>query len=176
MPPAPVHDMVIHPREGDLVVGTYGRGAFVTNITPLREMNRKMLSEAAYFFTPNPKGQRVEGALGNYRLYGDQLAWVPNEPNGITLTYYLKEASSGNAKISIKTPAGDEVATLQGPVQAGINRVVWSLEGRGGGFGGFRGGNSQPPPEPGSYVATIEVAGQTLTQKVAVLEPVILAP
>ena len=34
MPSVKVTDMTIHPRENDLVVATYGRGAYVTDITP----------------------------------------------------------------------------------------------------------------------------------------------
>jgi hypothetical protein len=66
MPLVAVHDLIVHPREGDLVVGTYGRGIWVTDITPLREM-RKALQADAYLFAIEPKERRREGALGNYR-------------------------------------------------------------------------------------------------------------
>ena len=35
IPPVVVRDLLVHPREGDLVVGTYGRAAWVGDITPL---------------------------------------------------------------------------------------------------------------------------------------------
>ena len=38
MPTVGVHDLVIHPRENDLVVGTHGRSIFVTDISPLEEL------------------------------------------------------------------------------------------------------------------------------------------
>ena len=38
MPWVKVTDLVIHPRENDLVVATYGRGLYVADITPLQEL------------------------------------------------------------------------------------------------------------------------------------------
>ena len=76
MPPAPVTDMVIHPREQDLVVGTYGRGVWVADIAPIREMTEDHL-KSPYLFTVKPRPIRREGALGNYRLYGDALPTSP---------------------------------------------------------------------------------------------------
>jgi photosystem II stability/assembly factor-like uncharacterized protein len=36
LPHVPVRDLVVHPREGDLVVGTHGRSIYVADIKPLR--------------------------------------------------------------------------------------------------------------------------------------------
>src|SRR4030095_11432813 len=71
MPTVPVHDLVIHPRECDLVVGTFGRGIWITNIALLREVSESVLNEDVHFFAVQPRARRNEGALGNYRLYGD---------------------------------------------------------------------------------------------------------
>src|SRR6185295_4038004 len=70
MPTVPVTDLVIHPRESDLVVGTYGRGIWITNVALLRELDEKVLNEDAHFFSIQPKARRNEGAVGNYRLLG----------------------------------------------------------------------------------------------------------
>ncbi len=54
MPVNPVHDLVIHPRENDLVVGTHGRGFFITDISPLQELTREVLASDAYLFGIEP--------------------------------------------------------------------------------------------------------------------------
>jgi photosystem II stability/assembly factor-like uncharacterized protein len=36
LPTTPVHDMVIHPRELELVIGTHGRSCFVLDIKSVR--------------------------------------------------------------------------------------------------------------------------------------------
>ena len=40
LPTTPVHDIAVHPREGDLVIGTHGRSAFVLDAKKIREMKR----------------------------------------------------------------------------------------------------------------------------------------
>ena len=40
LPTTPVHDLDIHPREGELVIGTHGRSVFVLDLAPVREWFR----------------------------------------------------------------------------------------------------------------------------------------
>src|SRR5262245_8615180 len=108
MPLVAVHDLVVHPREGDLVVGTYGRGIRITDITPLREMNEALLSGDAHFFAVRPRAWRREGALGNCRLYGDRLAVTQNEPNGLTFTYFLREGVKEKVTLTVAGASGAE--------------------------------------------------------------------
>ena len=44
LPRVAVHDLVIHPTEHDLVIGTHGRGVYVIDdITPLRGLNHEII-------------------------------------------------------------------------------------------------------------------------------------
>jgi photosystem II stability/assembly factor-like uncharacterized protein len=97
MAPAPVTDLLVHPREGDLVVATYGRGVWVTNIVPLRGVSAEMLSGSAALLPIRGFAERNEGSLGNYRLLGDRYPAAPNEPNGMAIVYYLKDAQAETA-------------------------------------------------------------------------------
>ena len=81
MPVVPVRDMVIHPRENDLVVGTHGRGAYVTDITPLQQLTGEVLASDFHLFTPEAKGARVESGWGNFRFFGWRHVTTRNEPN-----------------------------------------------------------------------------------------------
>jgi photosystem II stability/assembly factor-like uncharacterized protein len=171
MPVVAVHDLVVHPREGDLVVGTYGRGIWVTDITPLREMKAALASPDAYFFAVEPKARRREGALGNYRLYGDRLIVTPNETNGLVFVYYLKEAAQEKVTLTITDANGKTIRTLDGATKAGLNRVVWTLgEGERQFGGGFRApGAAQSAAAPGEYTVTLRVGGKQFSQKARVL-------
>jgi photosystem II stability/assembly factor-like uncharacterized protein len=168
MPTVAVHDLLVHPRENDLVVGTYGRGIFITDITPLQEMNEKVLAEKIYFFKVEPKVQWMAHTYGgNYNLYGRRHLSTPNEPDGVVINYYLKDEVKEKVKITIADSDGKIISRLEGEANAGINSVIWNMR-------------RQPTKEeaaqmwrrrrgilvpPGEYVVILEVGDKKLTQK-----------
>jgi hypothetical protein len=158
MAPAPVTDLLVHPREGDLVAGTFGRGVWIANIVPLRDMGGDFLSRAVVLFTVRPFAQRQAGAWGNYRLYGDRYPVTANEPNGMSIAFYLKDAPQSAPSITISDAAGRVVRKLNPQAKAGINRAVWDLDDAQG----------NPAPE-GEYVVTLETGGRQFTQKARLL-------
>ena len=175
MPNVPVHDLLVHPRENDLVVGSYGRGIFVTNIGPLQEMNETVLAEDVRLFAVKPTAQRVTWAFGaNDYLFGDKHIITPNEPNGVAISYYLKKKAAGPVKITVADPSGKEIASLNGPADAGIDTVVWdmrpaSARREGAGPGPGAGARSRDPlsqwAPPGEYVVVLETGDKRWTQK-----------
>jgi photosystem II stability/assembly factor-like uncharacterized protein len=167
MPPAAVTDMVMQPREGDLVVGTYGRGIWVTNVTPLREATEENLNKDAFLFPVMPKPIRREGILGGYGPYSDSPVITRNEPNGLHIYYYLKQDGAQPVTITIADLSGKAVRTLQGPAKAGINMVSSESFGR---FGGGGRGPARVEMKPGDYIVTLEAAGTKLTQPAHLLE------
>ena len=51
MPTVSVMDMVIHPRDHDLVVGTHGRAVYVIDdIRPLRELSDQVAAKPLHLF------------------------------------------------------------------------------------------------------------------------------
>ena len=168
IPNIAIHDLVVHPRENDLVLGSYGRGLWVTNIGPLQELSPAVLAKDAHLFSIKPVVQRVTWVFGaNDYLFGQRHFSTPNEPNGMVIRYYLKSAGSGRATVVISDAAGQEVARLQGPADAGINTVVWNTrrDAAGGRGGGGRGG---PPVVDlllplGEYRVTVDAGGTSLT-------------
>jgi photosystem II stability/assembly factor-like uncharacterized protein len=174
MPIVPVRDLVIHPREHDLVVGTHGRGVWVADITPLQQMSEEVLARDLHLFAPEAKGLRIESDWGNYRLYGDQVLATPNEPNGMPIVYWQREASAASVVIRVTDTSGRVVFTSERPSGAGLQRVIWNLRVQtpGGGRGGGRGGGAPVPP--GEYTVTIESGGRTLTRPATVKPPVAL--
>jgi hypothetical protein len=89
-------DMVIHPREHDLVLGTFGRGIYVLDdVRPLREMVKEgtqILSKVIHVFEPaeayikqiqDPAGTLFPGNgtfIGENRSFGAQVNYVINKP------------------------------------------------------------------------------------------------
>jgi photosystem II stability/assembly factor-like uncharacterized protein len=90
VPTVPVMDVVIHPRDLDLIVGTHGRALYVLDdITPLRTLSEKTLAEPIHLYgatdarqhsrTPGPGGF----GLGAGEFHGE------SEPYGAILTFSL---------------------------------------------------------------------------------------
>ena len=79
LPTIPVHDLVIHPRENDLVVGTHGRGFYITDITPLQEINKDLLNQDVHLFKIMPK---VQWIMPSQKAVADQNFEGENEPHG----------------------------------------------------------------------------------------------
>jgi photosystem II stability/assembly factor-like uncharacterized protein len=167
MPWVKVTDLVIHPRENDLVVATYGRGLFVTDITPLQELNENVLGQDVFLFEIEPKVQRIYGGIGNYQLLGDSHPMTPNEPNAVVINYYLKEKAAAKVNIRVTDPYGKVLREINGKGEAGMNTVQWDMrvprpQGQAPGFGGFGGGAMV---DPGEYVVTLEIGDKKLTKK-----------
>lgn len=59
MPRVKITDLFVHPRENDLVVASYGRGAWVTDVAILQEWKDSIAAEDAYLFNIEPRTQRA---------------------------------------------------------------------------------------------------------------------
>jgi photosystem II stability/assembly factor-like uncharacterized protein len=172
LPTVAVHDLLIHPRENDLVLATYGRALWVGDVSPLRELTPEVLAKNAHLFDVESKPRYGFGTQGmNYRLFGDRYLQVPNEPEGLTVNYYVKTVGD-SAQITIADASGRVVRQMSGPAVRGLNRVFVSFVGgggRGAGGGGRGGGGAATVPlGVGDYVVTLDVAGQKLTKPAVV--------
>lgn len=168
IPWAKVTDLVIHPRENDLVVATYGRGLWVADITMLQEWNEKIRNEDVYLFAIEPRVQRQTTAIGNYQLLGDSHLFTPNEPDDVVIRYFLKAKAPDKVKVTITDPYGKIIRELDGKAEPGLNTVLWDMRPkREGGppAGGSDFASWRRRVAPGEYVVTIEVAGRKWTQK-----------
>lgn len=43
LPTAPVHDLAVHPRDDELVIGTHGRSCFILDVEPIRERRMELM-------------------------------------------------------------------------------------------------------------------------------------
>lgn len=107
----PVMDLVIHPREHDLVIGTFGRSIYVLDdIRPLREiaMNKTVLSKTVHLFDPPEGYQTVSQQPAGIRFDANAMFNGENRPRGALLTYVInrpeekKPAESSAAKSNVR--------------------------------------------------------------------------
>ncbi len=168
MPWVKVTDLVIHPRENDLVVATYGRGAWIADIAPLQELKKGLPANDVHLFEIEPRTQRVYTVAGNYQLLGDSHLFSPNEPNAVIINYSLREKTEGPVKITIGDSTGTVLAEISGKGEAGMNTVSWAMRLRRQGPPGGEGFGGGGLVDPGEYTVKLEAAGRTLTGKAVI--------
>jgi len=186
LPPVAVRDIVIHPRENDLILGTHGRAIWILDdASPLQQMNAQVISESAHLFGMRPAlrfdggGRGGGGGLGSG---GNKPFSGPNPGYGAPVTYYLKE--KGPAKIEILDSSGKVIRDLGAvPQDAGLNRTTWDLRYQGPHVrraesdddgGGFRFRPIGPLVLPGKYTVRLTAGGKTLAEELDVkLDPTI---
>ncbi|HYT69089.1 MAG TPA: hypothetical protein VEL51_21885 [Vicinamibacterales bacterium] len=169
-------DILVHPRDNDLIVATHGRSVWIADdITPLQQMTQAVRDADATLFDVRPAVAWLNDQQNNQQVGGQKVFIGENAPRGTAISYYLKSAASGDVKISIADVNGRVIRTLDGSKTAGINRVMWNLlpqpvQGQTV-FGGGGGRGAGPGAvEPGTYIVTLDVAGKKFTKSVQVLQ------
>ncbi len=175
LPTAPVDDIVIHPRDNDLLLGTHGRSIWILdNITALDQLNSDVLTSDLHLFDMRPA---VEWAMTfTKRWVGDKMFSGANPPYGAMIDYYLRQASSGSVKITVLDEQGKTVREIEGPGNTGINRAIWDLRlaPPGPPPAGYRKPFALPPMgalvPPGDYTVRVESGGRSMSKSVRVEE------
>jgi photosystem II stability/assembly factor-like uncharacterized protein len=167
-------DILVHPRDNDLIVATHGRSIWIADdITPLQQLTQAVRDADVTLFEIRPAIAWLNDQQHNQQVGGQKVFIGENAPRGASINYYLKSAASGDVKLSIADVTGRVIRTLDGTKNAGINRVIWNLapttaEGGGRGFGGGRGGFVTV--EPGTYLVTLEAGGKKVTKPLQVVQ------
>jgi photosystem II stability/assembly factor-like uncharacterized protein len=125
-PAVMVHDIQIHPRDRDLVIGTHGRSIYILDdITGLEQLTPETIAKPIALLSPRP-------ATGFYLLerggmWGDNQFGVKNPAGFATLNYWLKERDPDGATLTIQDARRGKIREIKGPSESGINRVTWDL-------------------------------------------------
>ena len=98
MPTQPVWDLAIHPRDGELIVGTHGRGFFITDIAPLEQLNDTVLGESLYLFDIKPA---VKWVTRTEHVSASTNFSAPSNPVGVVINYYQKAAAAGDVTVQV---------------------------------------------------------------------------
>ena len=182
LPNVSVHDILVHPRDNDLILATHGRSILIfDDATPIQQMTPDILKRDAHLFSVRP-GLRFATLFTRYGI-GNKQFTGPNPPYGALITYYLKAKPDDKTtfKIQIYDENNKLVQDLDKPAkEKGMNRVTWNLR-----YGGaevrrppteeetaFGGPPRGPQVLPGNYTARVTVGDKILVQPIQVrLDP-----
>jgi hypothetical protein len=136
MPVTQVRDLILHRRENDVVMATFGRGFYILDdYSALREITPETLAEEARIFPLRhaysfvPGGLAPAGAAGVLPLSGNFS--TPNPPVGAWITYHLRDALPEGTKfvLTIANGAGDTFRRCELDSEPGLRRFAWNLMG-----------------------------------------------
>jgi photosystem II stability/assembly factor-like uncharacterized protein len=184
LPTVRVDDVLVHPRDNDLVLGTHGRSIYIMDdITPLQQLTDSALDADAHVFEVRPAVAWLTDTQKAILVEGAKHFRAPNPPRGTAISYRLKKPAEGAVTITISDISGREVRSLDGPKEAGLHRVQWNIaralpggRGREGQvppqlqqFLG-RGGLTGPPVAAGPYLVKIAIGDKVIAQKTITVE------
>jgi photosystem II stability/assembly factor-like uncharacterized protein len=113
------YDMIVHPRENELVIATHGRSMYVMDVKPLQAITDPDVPVLA--FTPP--------AITHNENWGEQkFAYIPQEQPGTQLMYYVGKPGNSPVKIEILDKAGKMVRSLTAENKPGFHRLSWDLK------------------------------------------------
>ena len=163
LPTTAYDDIVIHPREKDLVLGTHGRSIIIIDdVGPLARFGEAATEDAALVGTG-------DGTIMNYwkdTSYRAQATFMGDNPADGALVTYRLGPGSGPARLTVRNSAGDVVRALTVPSRAGLHRVNWDLR------HGFGGPEATPwtPHDPAAVARTLDTRGPFVSPGIYTVE------
>ena len=167
LPVVRIDDVLVHPRENDLVLATHGRSIYVLDdVTALQALADSVLESDAHLFDPRPAVLWKNDLQRRRSLTGDRNWTGESAPPGTMIQYYLGSPADVSIEVS-ELASGRVVRELEGTGRPGLNRVAWdlrmnpALQGQGG---------DGLPVSPGMYRVTLTVGEATHSVLLEVLE------
>jgi hypothetical protein len=202
LPVVRVDDVLVHPRDNDLVLATHGRSIQVMDdITALQQLTPEIMTEPWHLMHPRDavlwkNDRRMARAVTGQKVFEGETA-----PTGTFISYYLGSVPPGDIQLTVTDMStGELFRSIDTTKQQGLNRIQWDLcsdrrpvdpaaGGGRGGFGGFggcggggrggggRGGQGDPPTiatraTPGVYRVTLTIGGRSQSVSLNVLDDI----
>ena len=208
LPRVPVYDLVV--KDDDLLAATHGRSFWVLDdVTQIRQLTGGTSDESFHLMKPRAAlrlpsafGARKVTAGKNYQLaLGANVSFIDTEqpdgemtrkfldagqnpPNGVVVTYYLREKKEDDITLTFLDSAGEVIKAFfskapedepadgaRAPrvrAEAGMNRFVWNMRypdaTKVPGDKSTEESLSGPLAPPGTYQVTLESGGRPITE------------
>jgi hypothetical protein len=177
LPTTNYDDMVVHPREKDLVIGSHGQGVWILDDTRAIAEWADATAPVTVFSAP----------LGTIKLWKKDTSYRgqdkfagTNPVDGVEITYRINDSAGSRATMRVvRDSDGMVVREVAVPGTAGTHRVNWDLRHGGPGVSDTWTRHESPVlarsidtwgpwVSPGAYSVTIEAGGQEGSTTVAV--------
>jgi photosystem II stability/assembly factor-like uncharacterized protein len=140
LPTVAVHDLVIHPREGDVIAATHGRSVWILDdVTPLQQLTQAVQEAEVHLFDAKTatrwRGISRGATRGHMLFTGRNPLTIAQQPpgnspdeleNSAALSFWVKSGSA-TASVEISSLDGANSVTHEVQVHPGVNRWFWDL-------------------------------------------------
>ncbi len=121
LPTTPVHDLIVHPRENELVLGTHGRSVFVADVNPLQSMTDEIKKSALHIFPMKEIKEKGSWDSKPFR-------WMYTDTISDHETVNMWAAKAGPAQLSITNADGAVYHSVDIELQKGMNQWHWDYK------------------------------------------------
>lgn len=120
LPHVPVHDLVVHPRDRELVAGTHGRSIWILDVLPVQELTEQVQGEPLQVFY-------IDDVQASRSWRSRQSKWFsrPSDVEDVSVSFWSEDIGSGRFEVVDKNDNVLKVGQLD--IIAGINRFGWNL-------------------------------------------------
>ena len=134
LPTVNVYDILIHPRENDLVIATHGRGFWILDDIGILESVGQAWGKELHVASVRPATQLHRYTRNQSSIGADHFSAL-NPPDGAIITYYVNPSSlegdgGKRVEVDVLDAGGEFVRRLhanQGQAGGGIRRLIWDL-------------------------------------------------
>ena len=128
LPNVPVHDLIVHPRERELVAGTHGRSVWVVDVLPVQDLTAAVQAEPVHVF-PLESEQFERG----WRSRRSPWFYTGEDDPALRVPFWVKPeavaAAGAAAKAVVTVRDGDDrvLRREELAVLPGMNTWAWDL-------------------------------------------------
>ena len=143
LPTVRIDDILVHPRDNDLILGTHGRSIYIMDdITALQQMTEAATASAdAVLFDIRPATAWVSDIQKSILVEGSKFFRGQNPSQGSAISYWLKSAANEDVRVTVTDVTGREMRVARGDEECrtqpgavgparGRRRRTWTRTGR----------------------------------------------
>ena len=117
-------DVLVHPRDNDLVLATHGRSIYVMDdIAALQATTDEVMMEDVHLYEPREAVLWKQDRRRSRSVTGDKNWTGESAPAGTAISYWLVDRASDVSITISDVVTGEAFRTLEGTGMAGMNRV-----------------------------------------------------
>ncbi|MCA8971963.1 MAG: hypothetical protein KDC95_19405, partial [Planctomycetes bacterium] len=170
LPRVAVHDLIVHPRDPEVVIATHGRGMWVADVCALERWTDASNSQTAMLVPPHRVRRFPQGPTGGYTVT-PRRAEGANPAGDVDLCALLPEGAD-KARLRVVDVLGKEVFGVDLPKDRGLHVVRWNMRQTGGNRDGIiarvrQMGRrmQQRPVAAGTYRVELDMGDERLVEK-----------